>query len=249
MLRIAGVRHADLKGYRTRAKTSNAHGARQRVRADARPGVHPRDEAVRGRDPRRRGRRRPTADDELYHILYDGTVMDEQGFTVLGGQAETIAEALGSALPARASTRRRDPARRRGARRGRRQHRSAADQLEVALLDRARAAPRVPPHQGRRARSAPRRLTRLAAPATRAIGATSRAGQREHGREHRHDHERRARPTHGQRGRRPWLGAGVAPLARRRHRGVDLARRGARSARRRAGPRARRRRPGPCRRR
>lgn len=34
------------------------------------------------------------ADDELYHILYDGTVMDERDCTVLGGQAEQIAEAL-----------------------------------------------------------------------------------------------------------------------------------------------------------
>ncbi len=33
-------------------------------------------------------------DDELYHILYDGTVMDEEGSTVLGGQAEEIAEAM-----------------------------------------------------------------------------------------------------------------------------------------------------------
>lgn len=29
--------------------------------------------------------------DMLYHILYDGTVMDEQGFSVLGGEAEAIA--------------------------------------------------------------------------------------------------------------------------------------------------------------
>ena len=35
-------------------------------------------------------------EDELYHILYDGTVMDEEGSTVLGGQAETIADALES---------------------------------------------------------------------------------------------------------------------------------------------------------
>ena len=35
------------------------------------------------------------ASDELYHILYDGTVMDETGCTVLGGQAEQITEALG----------------------------------------------------------------------------------------------------------------------------------------------------------
>ena len=34
--------------------------------------------------------------DELYHILYDGTVMDEDGCTVLGGQAEQIAEQLQS---------------------------------------------------------------------------------------------------------------------------------------------------------
>ena len=36
------------------------------------------------------------ADDKLYHITYDGTVMDEQGCTVLGGRAEAIAEALGT---------------------------------------------------------------------------------------------------------------------------------------------------------
>lgn len=30
--------------------------------------------------------------DELYHILYDGTVMDESNFSVLGGEAEAIAE-------------------------------------------------------------------------------------------------------------------------------------------------------------
>jgi proteasome alpha subunit len=31
---------------------------------------------------------------ELFHILYDGTVMDEHNYTVLGGQAEQIGEAL-----------------------------------------------------------------------------------------------------------------------------------------------------------
>ncbi len=38
----------------------------------------------------------PDEPSELFHILYDGTVMDEERFTVLGGQAETIAEALGN---------------------------------------------------------------------------------------------------------------------------------------------------------
>jgi proteasome alpha subunit len=30
------------------------------------------------------------ADDQLFHILYDGTVMDERQFSVLGGDAESI---------------------------------------------------------------------------------------------------------------------------------------------------------------
>ena len=35
---------------------------------------------------------------QLYHILYDGTVMDEQGFAVLGGEAERIADAVRAAI-------------------------------------------------------------------------------------------------------------------------------------------------------
>jgi proteasome alpha subunit len=34
------------------------------------------------------------ADDQLFHILYDGTVMDEDHYSVLGGVSETIAERL-----------------------------------------------------------------------------------------------------------------------------------------------------------
>ncbi|MGH9281070.1 MAG: proteasome subunit alpha [Acidimicrobiales bacterium] len=34
--------------------------------------------------------------DRLFHILYDGTVVDEQNFSVLGGDADTIAERLRS---------------------------------------------------------------------------------------------------------------------------------------------------------
>ena len=94
----------------------------------------------------------PTTTTEMFHILYDGTVMDEQDYAVLGGQAEQITEALeaqyqptawslGDAVEARrarCSAPTATPL--------------AADQLEVALLDRAAPAPRVPPHQGRRAR-------------------------------------------------------------------------------------------------
>nr|MBA2280269.1 proteasome subunit alpha [Acidimicrobiia bacterium]MDQ3293045.1 proteasome subunit alpha [Actinomycetota bacterium] len=34
------------------------------------------------------------ADDQLFHILYDGTVMDEDSFSVLGGEAEAITDRL-----------------------------------------------------------------------------------------------------------------------------------------------------------
>ena len=34
------------------------------------------------------------ADDQLYHLLFDGTIMDEDNFSVLGGEAEPIVERL-----------------------------------------------------------------------------------------------------------------------------------------------------------
>ncbi len=34
--------------------------------------------------------------DQLFHILYDGTVVDEQGTSVLGGDADALAERLAS---------------------------------------------------------------------------------------------------------------------------------------------------------
>jgi proteasome alpha subunit len=36
----------------------------------------------------------------MFHILYDGTVVDEHDFTVLGGEAESIAERLGASWSA-----------------------------------------------------------------------------------------------------------------------------------------------------
>jgi proteasome alpha subunit len=35
--------------------------------------------------------------DQLYHIAYEGTITDEEHFTVLGGDAETISERVGAA--------------------------------------------------------------------------------------------------------------------------------------------------------
>ena len=40
------------------------------------------------------------ADDQLFHILYDGTLIDEQGTSVLGGDAEAIAERLAASWSA-----------------------------------------------------------------------------------------------------------------------------------------------------
>jgi proteasome alpha subunit len=78
------------------------------------------------------------ADDQLFHVLYDGTVTDESGFAVLGGDSEAIndrlkesfaeASALGAALSATV-----------GALAGPERTLVAAE-LEVAVLD--RVAPR-----------------------------------------------------------------------------------------------------------
>jgi proteasome alpha subunit len=38
-------------------------------------------------------------DDRLYHILYDGTVVDESRMVVLGGDADAIADRLEAAYP------------------------------------------------------------------------------------------------------------------------------------------------------
>ena len=95
-LKIAGIRHADLKGYSysredvTARALANAYAQTlgQVFTHEPKPyeveilvaqvGEH-------AGEP-----------NELFHILYDGTMMDEHGFTVLGGQAETIAEKLQS---------------------------------------------------------------------------------------------------------------------------------------------------------
>ncbi|HEX6310795.1 MAG TPA: proteasome subunit alpha [Acidimicrobiia bacterium] len=135
MLKIAGVRHADLKGYSYSREDVNARSLAnayaqtlgQVFTHEMKPYEVEILVAQVGDTP---------GDDELFHILYDGTVMDEERFTVLGGQAESIADALTSRLE------------------GELDHRSAirlgaavlsgadrppltADQLEVGVLDRA----------------------------------------------------------------------------------------------------------------
>lgn len=96
-LRVAGVRAADLKGYQysrddvdARSLANNYAGILGQIFTHemkpmeveilvAEVGVTP-------------------AADQLFHILYDGTVMDEENFSVLGGDADAIRDRLGQAF-------------------------------------------------------------------------------------------------------------------------------------------------------
>ena len=92
-LRIAGVRHADLKGYsfsREDVDAQSLANAYAQMLGDvftheAKPMEVEILVAEVGVGP---------SDDRLFHILYDGTVVDEHGFTVLGGEADTIGARL-----------------------------------------------------------------------------------------------------------------------------------------------------------
>jgi proteasome alpha subunit len=135
MLKIAGVRHADLKGFSYSREDVNARSLAnayaqtlgQVFTHEMKPYEVEILVAQVGDAP---------DGDELFHILYDGTVMDEEGFTVLGGQAESIAESLTSRFE---SSLDHGAAVRLGASvlSGADQPPLAAPQLEVAVLDRA----------------------------------------------------------------------------------------------------------------
>jgi proteasome alpha subunit len=92
-LRTAGVRHADLKGY---AYSREDVDARSLANAYAQTlgqvfthEMKPLEVEILVAEVGMDG-----APDQLFHILYDGTVADEENFTVLGGEAETISERL-----------------------------------------------------------------------------------------------------------------------------------------------------------
>jgi proteasome alpha subunit len=92
MLRIAGIRQADLKGYSFAREDVNArslaNGYAQTLGQVFTHEMKPYEVEILVAQVGEAQER-----DELFHILYDGTVMDEEGFTVLGGQAEIIADA------------------------------------------------------------------------------------------------------------------------------------------------------------
>jgi proteasome alpha subunit len=136
-LKIAGVRLADIKGYQYSredvAASSLAYAYAQTLGNVFTHEMKPYEVellvAQVGNEP---------AGDELFHIMYDGTVMDEEGFSVLGGQADSIAEQLKEQYKPDISE---ADAVRLGATvlSNTDGERLRADQLEVAALERARA--------------------------------------------------------------------------------------------------------------
>ena len=137
MLRVAGVRQADLKGYSFAREDVNARALAnaygQTLGQVFTHEMKPYEVEILVAQV---GEHEGEAN-EMFHILYDGTVMDEHGFTVLGGQAEAITDALkadySEGLDVGAAVRLGSKAL------GSPDSRDiAADQLEVAVLDRNR---------------------------------------------------------------------------------------------------------------
>src|SRR5271157_1398927 len=95
-LRVAGVRHADTKGYAYSREDVDARSLAnvyaqylgQVFTHEMKPLEVEILVAELGADGR---------PDQLYHIAYEGTITDQDHFAVLGGDAETIAERVGVA--------------------------------------------------------------------------------------------------------------------------------------------------------
>jgi proteasome alpha subunit len=89
-LRVAGVRAADLKGFQYSRDDVDARSlANQYAQILGQVFTHemkPMEVEILVAEVGQ-----ATDADQLFHILYDGTVMDESDFTVLGGDAEAIA--------------------------------------------------------------------------------------------------------------------------------------------------------------
>jgi len=146
-LRVAGVRHADTKGYSYSREDvdarSLANAYAQLIGQVFTHDMKPMEVEILVAEVG--GSTSDGAEDQLYHILYDGTVFDETRFTVLGGEAEAITSRMEAAFqPAmsladalKAAT---------GALAGPERTLAPAD-LEVAVLDRRqerRAFRRIP---------------------------------------------------------------------------------------------------------
>ena len=96
-LRIAGVRHADLKGYSFSREDVDARSlANQYAQSLGQVFTHemkPMEVEILVAEI---GGADDGSEDQLFHILYDGTVMDEDMSVVLGGETDTISERFGT---------------------------------------------------------------------------------------------------------------------------------------------------------
>ncbi|MDA8038158.1 MAG: proteasome subunit alpha [Actinomycetota bacterium] len=96
-LRVAGVRHADTKGYAYSREDVDARSlANLYAQYLGQVFTHEMkplevEILVTELDP-------VDGAHQLYHIAYDGTVVDEEGYTVLGGDADTISASLGASF-------------------------------------------------------------------------------------------------------------------------------------------------------
>ena len=92
-LRVAGVRHADMKGYSFSREDvdarSLANAYAQMLGQIFTHDMKPMEVEILVAEVDETG-----ADHELFHILYDGSVVDESRFSVLGGEAEAITARL-----------------------------------------------------------------------------------------------------------------------------------------------------------
>ena len=134
-LRIAGVRHADLKGYSFSREDVDARGLAnayaQILNQVFTHEIKPLEVEILVAEV---ATPEGGSDDQLFHILYDGTVMDESKYSVLGGEAEAITDRieaswregmnLGDGVSASVAALAGD------------ERTLTADELEVAVLDR-----------------------------------------------------------------------------------------------------------------
>jgi proteasome alpha subunit len=136
LLRMAGVRHADLKGYSYSREDVSAKelatAYSQTLHQIFTHEMKPYEVEVLVAEVGH------TGDDhsEMYRVLYDGVVIDEQRYSVLGGSAEAVTEALQAQFTDGLDV---GAAIRLGAKvLGTAEESLGAAQLEVALLERSR---------------------------------------------------------------------------------------------------------------
>jgi proteasome alpha subunit len=95
-LRVAGVQHADIKGYQfSREDVDGRSLANLYARYMGNVFTHemkPLEVEILVAEVGRR-----PGEDQIFHILYDGTIVDESRFAALGGEAESISARLAPA--------------------------------------------------------------------------------------------------------------------------------------------------------